>query len=77
MDSLKDIVILDLKIVDNRAAKEPGDVADIFIASKLSEDLFDIAMKKVEYDETLLEDAIFKEKMEDHPILLRKIKERF
>ena len=74
LDSLQDLVILELKIVDSRAASEPRDVADIFIASKLCEDLFDIAMEKMKKE--MLEDTSFKEKMEDHPMLLSKIKEK-
>ena len=70
MDSLKTLVILDLK-----AAEEPGKVADIFIASNLFENLFRIAMKKLKERKEMLEDASFKEKMEDHPVLLSKIKE--
>merc|ERR1739844_263407 len=43
LDSLKDLVILDMK-----AASEPGDVADIFIASKLFENLFKIGLENLE-----------------------------
>ena len=52
-------------------------MADLFIASKLCDDLFDIAMEKMEDDVSMLEDASFKEKMDDHPMLLSKIKEKF
>ena len=50
-------------------------MADIFIASKLFENLFEIAMRKMKKE--MLEDASFKEKMGDQPELLSKIKEKF
>ena len=73
LDSLLDLVVLNL-----RAAVEPGEVADIFIASKLLENLFEIAMEKmVDMDFFgTLEDSRFKEKMEHHPSLFNKIKEK-
>ena len=77
LDSLKDLVILDLEVdldIDQGTAEEPGKLADIFIASKLFEDLFDIVMWRMKKE--MLEDASFKEKMEDHPVLLSKIKEK-
>ena len=78
LDSLKHLVILDLQAdldVDEGTAEEPGKLADIFIASKLFKDLFDIARRKMKKE--MLEDASFKEKMEEHPVLLSKIKENF
>ena len=78
LDSLKDLVILDMEVdldIDQGTAEEPGKLADIFIASKLFEDLFDIVMWRMKKE--MLEDASFKEKMEDHPVLLSKIKEKF
>ena len=76
VDPLKTLVILDLEAdmdVDQGTAEEPGKLADIFIASNLFEDLFNIARRKMKKE--MLEDASFKEKMEDHPVLLSKIKE--
>ena len=78
LDSLKDLVILDLQAdldVDVGSAEEPEKLADIFIASKLFEDLFVIARRNMKKE--MLEDTSFKEKMEDHPELLSKIKEKF
>ena len=75
---VEDLWTLDLEAetdVDQGTAEEPGKVADIFIASKLFENLFEIAMRKMKKE--MLEDASFKEKMEDQPELLSKIKEKF
>ena len=73
LDSLLDLIVLNMK-----AATEPGEIADIFIASKLIENLFEIAIEMVwDIDFKMLEDARFKEKMEDHPMLFSKIKEKF
>ena len=42
LDSLQDLIILDMK-----AAEEPGQVADIFIASKVFKNLFEIGLEKL------------------------------
>ena len=76
LDSLKDLVILDLETdldTDMGTAEEPGE-ADIFIASKLFESQFQIALSNME--NVMMENASFKEKMEDYPVFT-KIKEKF
>ena len=72
LDSLQDLIILDMK-----AAEEPGQVADIFIASKVFKNLFEIGLEKLKKNQGMLEDARFKEKVEGQPMLLSKIKEKF
>ena len=72
LDSMMDLIILDLL-----AAKlEPGEVADIFIASKMfdQENLFETARDKLQ--KGMLADASFKEKMKAHPELIKKIKKK-
>ena len=57
-----------------KAAEEPGQVADIFIAFKMFENLFEVGLKKLKKNKGMLKDARFKEKMEDQSMVLSKIK---
>ena len=70
LDSMMDLINLNLMT----AELETGEVADILIASKMfdQENLFKTALEKLKKGS--LADASFKEKMKDHPELIKKIK---
>ena len=72
LDSMMDLINLNLLT----AEIEPGEVADILIASKMfdQENLFQTAMEKLK--KGTLADINFKQKLKDHPELIKKIKKK-
>ena len=72
LDSMMDLINLNLLTAEN----EPGEVADILIASKMfdQENLFQTAMEKLK--KGTLADINFTQKLKDHPELIKKIKKK-
>ena len=73
LDSMMDLI--DLKLM--AAELDPGEVADIFIASKMfdRETMFKTALNNLRKGS--LEDGSFTEKMKAHPELIEKIKKKW
>ena len=72
LDSMMDLINLNLLTAEN----DPGEVADILIASKMfdQENLFQTAMEKLK--KGTLADINFTQKLKDHPELIKKIKKK-